>query len=99
MHLAWQLIAGKTIWKSGIFTRWIWSSGDFTIVEGGEGGDCARCNRLRLTANGKIIPCLFSGDEYDVRKLGPAKAIQMAVENKPACGTANQKNEFYNIGG
>lgn len=74
-------------------------SGDFTIVEGGEGGDCARCNRLRLTANGKIIPCLFGGDEYDVRLLGPSKAIQMAVANKPACGTVNHKSEFYNIGG
>ena len=74
-------------------------SGDFTIVEGGEGGDCARCNRLRLTANGKIIPCLFGGDEYDVRLLGAAKAFQMAVANKPACGTVNHKSEFYNIGG
>lgn len=73
--------------------------GDFTIVEGGDGGDCARCNRLRLTANGKIIPCLFSGDEYDVRLLGHANAIQMAVANKPACGTVNHKSEFYNIGG
>lgn len=74
-------------------------NGDFTIVEGGEGGDCSRCNRLRLTANGKIIPCLFGGDEYDVRILGFDKAIQMAVSNKPACGTINQKSEFYNIGG
>jgi GTP 3',8-cyclase len=74
-------------------------TGDFTIVEGGEGGDCVRCNRLRLTANGKIVPCLFSDDEYDVRLLGAAKAFQMAVANKPACGSVNQKSEFYNIGG
>jgi len=74
-------------------------SGDFTIVEGGEGGDCARCNRLRLTASGKIIPCLFGGEEYDVRILGAAEAFRKAVANKPACGTVNQKSEFYNIGG
>lgn len=28
---------------------------------------CSECNRLRLTADGKIRPCLFSDDEYDVR--------------------------------
>ncbi len=28
---------------------------------------CNQCNRLRLTADGKIRPCLFSDDEYDVR--------------------------------
>ena len=28
---------------------------------------CASCNRLRLTADGKIKPCLFSDTEYDIR--------------------------------
>lgn len=28
---------------------------------------CSRCNRLRLTADGKLRPCLFSDDEYPVR--------------------------------
>ena len=28
---------------------------------------CGECNRLRLTADGKLRPCLFSDDEYDVR--------------------------------
>ena len=28
---------------------------------------CGECNRLRLTADGKIRPCLFSDEEYDVR--------------------------------
>lgn len=30
---------------------------------------CRECNRLRLTADGKIKPCLFSDAEYDVRAL------------------------------
>jgi GTP 3',8-cyclase len=30
---------------------------------------CHECNRLRLTADGKIKPCLFSDAEYDVRAL------------------------------
>ncbi len=74
-------------------------NGNFTVVEGGEGGDCKRCNRLRLTATGKVIPCLFGGEEYDVRKFGSANAIRMAIANKPACGTVNRNSEFYNIGG
>lgn len=28
---------------------------------------CSECNRLRLTADGKIRPCLFSDREFDVR--------------------------------
>lgn len=30
---------------------------------------CGSCDRIRLTAEGKIVPCLFSKDEYDVRAL------------------------------
>lgn len=75
------------------------TEGHFSVVEGGSGGDCSSCNRLRLTANGKMLPCLFGNKEYDVRELGPEKAIKMALENKPACGSVNLKGEFYNIGG
>jgi cyclic pyranopterin phosphate synthase len=30
---------------------------------------CARCNRLRLTADGRLKTCLFSGEEIAVRRL------------------------------
>lgn len=29
---------------------------------------CAECNRLRLTADGKIRPCLLSDEEFDLKK-------------------------------
>ncbi|MEG1830988.1 MAG: GTP 3',8-cyclase MoaA, partial [Raoultibacter sp.] len=29
---------------------------------------CAECNRLRLTADGDIRPCLFSDDEFDLKE-------------------------------
>jgi cyclic pyranopterin phosphate synthase len=74
-------------------------NGFFSIVEGGSGGDCSQCNRLRLTADGKIKPCLFSELEYDIRKLGAETAIKQAVSNKPACGSKNLTGNFYNIGG
>jgi cyclic pyranopterin phosphate synthase len=28
---------------------------------------CSSCNRLRLTADGKLRPCLFSDSEFDLR--------------------------------
>lgn len=74
-------------------------AGLFNVVEGGDGGDCLHCNRLRLTADGKILPCLFSDLGYDVRELGAEKAIKMAVAGKPECGTANHQKQFSNIGG
>ncbi len=75
------------------------SKGEFSIVEGGDGGDCSNCNRLRLTANGMIKPCLFSDREYSVRDLGIEEAYRLALLNKPACGTVNEVGQFYNIGG
>ncbi len=97
------LIVSEYCRKNGLDVRFIHqmnlSEGHFSIVEGGEGGDCARCNRLRLTASGKIMPCLFSEREYDVRLLGAEEAFRLALRNKPSCGSMNLKGEFYNIGG
>jgi cyclic pyranopterin phosphate synthase len=73
--------------------------GHFSTVDGGTGGDCAMCNRLRLTANGMLKPCLFDNIEFDIRKLGFEEAFKMAVELKPACGSVNDTGAFYNIGG
>ena len=73
--------------------------GSFGKVIGGEGGDCKNCNRLRLTATGKIKPCLFSDIEFDIRELGTEAAINLALGNKPKSGTVNHVNHFHNIGG
>jgi len=74
-------------------------SGCFTTVEGGHGGDCKRCNRLRLTADGKIKPCLFNDLGFDIREFGIEGAFRMAVETKPERGSLNLLNKFHNIGG
>jgi len=74
------------------------SKGEFSSVEGGAGGDCPRCNRLRLSSNGFIRPCLFSDLEFSVRELGPEEAIRRAVEYKPESGRTSQ-NRFHAIGG
>lgn len=47
---------------------------------------CARCSRLRLTADGKLKPCLHSAQEIDVRDLHGQplrEAILRAAEAKP----------------
>lgn len=72
--------------------------GEFWSVMGGEGGNCASCNRLRLSSNGYIYPCLFSDKAYSVRKLGIDQAYKMALENKPECG-CRSNNQFHFIGG
>ena len=73
--------------------------GEFTTVEGGDGGNCIACNRLRLTANGKLKPCLFNDLEFDIRELGYEQAFNLAVKLKPKCGKVNNINAFNNIGG
>ncbi len=48
---------------------------------------CADCNRLRLTADGKLKPCLHSADEYSIKGLdfaGMQAVMEEAIWNKPA---------------
>jgi len=73
--------------------------GFFSVVEGGTGGNCRICNRLRLTAQGMLKPCLFSPLEFDIKQLGFLRALELAVENKPEAGHQNNNGSFYNIGG
>jgi cyclic pyranopterin phosphate synthase len=69
------------------------------IVEGGDGGNCVMCNRLRLTASGLVKPCLFNDIGFNVRELGARAALLKAIEVKPECGGISIKGEFYNVGG
>ena len=48
---------------------------------------CGACNRLRLTADGKLKPCLHAADEYNIKGLDKeqTKAVfEQAIWNKPA---------------
>ena len=62
---------------------------------------CADCNRLRLTSDGKLAPCLHSGLEIDVRGLrGEAlkNAVRGAVLKKPAShGGLTRRSESRRI--
>ena len=48
---------------------------------------CGECNRLRLTADGKLKPCLHAADEYSIKGLdfeGVKAVMEQAIWNKPA---------------
>ena len=48
---------------------------------------CGECNRIRLTADGKLKPCLHSADEYSLKGLdlkGMKRVLEEAIWNKPA---------------
>ena len=48
---------------------------------------CGECNRLRLTADGKLKPCLHAADEYSIKGLdfdGVKAVMEKAIWNKPA---------------
>lgn len=69
---------------------------------------CSECNRLRLTADGKIRPCLFSDLEYDVRtpvragdEEGVRRAIAEALGHKPDehHDTVGTERKMSQIGG
>jgi cyclic pyranopterin phosphate synthase len=74
-------------------------TGEYAPVEGGTGGDCKLCDKLRLSSDGNLRPCLFNDLSFNVRELGSEKAIRMAVESKPECGTKSVENKFNVIGG
>jgi GTP 3',8-cyclase len=73
--------------------------GHFTVVEGGTGGDCSKCNKLRLSSDGKLRPCLFNDIAINIRETDYEKAIDLALAQKPECGTVSKKNKFNEIGG
>lgn len=73
--------------------------GVYQQVEGGSGGNCNECNRLRLSSTGSLYPCLFSDEKFNIRELGVEQAFIRAIENKPISGCSAKENKFYNIGG
>ena len=47
---------------------------------------CNTCNRIRITADGKVKPCLHSREEYSIKGLdepGMTKVLKQAIWEKP----------------
>ena len=62
---------------------------------------CASCNRIRLTADGKVKPCLHSAEEFPLKGLdeaGMADQLRRAILAKPRChdalGAANRSKSL-----
>ena len=60
---------------------------------------CGVCNRLRLTADGKLKPCLFSDHEFAVDFRDIPASLERAVRAKPQHGVACRSRENWQIGG
>lgn len=60
---------------------------------------CTECNRLRLTADGRLKPCLFSDVEIEVDFEDIAGSIMRAVSAKPQQGESCTGRNMREIGG
>ncbi len=68
---------------------------------------CSTCNRIRLTADGRLLSCLFSGQSVDVKTLlrsGAASdrisdAIRLAIDSKPSVRAERCESYMSSIGG
>lgn len=69
---------------------------------------CGSCNRIRVTADGKLKPCLHSRQEYNLRGLSGADleaAIRRAVGKKPSAHhlleqhRSDTERQMHEIGG
>ncbi|MBI5050911.1 MAG: GTP 3',8-cyclase MoaA [Nitrospirae bacterium] len=66
---------------------------------------CDECNRLRLTADGKLRPCLFSETEIDLKTPIRSSAsdseierlIKLAIEIKPASHDITCEGKFHSL--
>lgn len=55
---------------------------------------CPTCNRIRITADGRLKPCLHSSDEICLRNLADdelIRTIRAAIQAKPACHALNNR--------
>lgn len=60
---------------------------------------CSHCNRLRLTADGFLKPCLFSDSEIGVDFNDIGGSIREAIAKKPENGSSCRKRFMSQIGG
>ena len=62
---------------------------------------CVSCNRIRLTADGKLKPCLHSDQEFDIKgrsEAAMAEKMREVIWAKPACHAALSAKEISESG-
>jgi cyclic pyranopterin phosphate synthase len=75
-------------WGPATYHRFPGAEGTIGVISPLSHHFCGECNRLRLTADGKLRTCLFSDDELDAREVlrsgGDVRAlIRTALASKP----------------
>jgi len=95
-----EIFCKKNNFYHQIIKRMDLSRGFFDKVINGEGGKCESCNRLRLTASGYLVPCLFSNIAINIKETSYEKALKKSLKIKPLRGDKNTKFKYFNeIGG
>lgn len=95
-------------WGPAVYYRFPDSAGTLGFISAESNHFCKRCNRIRLTSDGMVRPCLFSDTEYDVKQAvrygtddDVRKVIDVAVFNKPEehLEITGTKRKMSDIGG
>ncbi len=60
---------------------------------------CAVCNRIRLTADGILKPCLHSNQEIAVNPEDITASLKKAIQDKPENGSVCTNRNMIEIGG
>ena len=64
------------------------AQGNIGLISAVSSHFCAACNRIRLTADGKLKPCLHSDQEYSIKGMdfeGMRQEIKRTILSKPVC--------------
>ena len=69
------------------------AAGAVGFISGRSSAFCHRCTRLRLTSDGRMMPCLHAGRHYDVRRLLRSGAPDEAILS--LIGTVLQEKSRY----
>lgn len=77
------------------------AQGDVGLISAVSNHFCGTCNRIRLTADGKLKPCLHSDQEFSIKGLdfaGMRRELERAILEKPACHAPLSAGERSNAG-
>lgn len=89
-EMGYELELAETVYGNGPaqYFRVPGSQGTIGLIHPVSDHFCETCNRLRLTSDGNLKPCLYWTDEFNVRKyIGDDQALEQlffqALESKP----------------
>jgi cyclic pyranopterin phosphate synthase len=72
------------------------SAGGIGFISGRTSTFCCSCNRLRLTSDGKLMPCLYSAHTYDLKKLIRSGASDLQIRDLLS-RTINEKGNYTKL--